>query len=148
MHRDKEQNSSANKSHVRLATHTLLTPRAVPHNTTVETSIVLIDRGRECYGLVTTASCRRPLAGFEEIRFPQCPARVISDSFSYSASGVQSLRASPMGTLSAALAVRMMSRSTCVSMRGLKGASMKRINFLVGVTLAVGVVLGLLGSRM
>lgn len=29
-----------------------------------------------------------------------------------------------------------------------KGASMKRINFWVGVTLAVGVILGLLGSRM
>src|ERR1019366_5784818 len=37
----------------------------------------------------------------------------------------------------------------CVSMRWLmKGASMKRIDFLVGVTLALGVALGSLGSRM
>jgi hypothetical protein len=59
-----------------------------------------------------------PFARFEELRFPQCPARVISGSFSSSASGAQSLRASPMGTLSASLSVRMMSRSTCVSRRG------------------------------
>ena len=39
--------------------------------------------------------------------------------------------------------------STCVSMRWLsERTSMKRINVLVGVTLAVGVVLCLLGSRM
>ena len=48
----------------------------------------------------------------------QVPARAISDSFSCSASGAQSLRASPIGTLSASLSVRMMSPSTCVSMRG------------------------------
>jgi hypothetical protein len=71
-----------------------------------------------CNRLVTTASCRHPLAGFEEVRFPQCPARVISHSFSCSASGAQSLRASPMGTLSVWLSFTMMSRSTCGSMRG------------------------------
>jgi quercetin dioxygenase-like cupin family protein len=39
--------------------------------------------------------------------------------------------------------------STCVTMRGFeKGASMKRVNFLFGVALALGVALGLLGSRI
>ena len=57
---------------------------------------------------------------------------------------------SPMGTSFASLSVRMMSRirHVLVCAGFLKGASMKRINLLVTVTLAVGIVLGLLGSRM
>jgi hypothetical protein len=73
-----------------------------------------------CNGLVMSVGSCDPLAGFKELRLPQChnaSARSISGCFACKTSGAQSFRTSPMGKESVSLSIAMMSvRSAALAM--------------------------------